>query len=124
MLSLDRNIYTQSNHAVFNQLAVDTTCKLCDSDSETRQFFLAECQLLQQAHYSFYRRIQQIHILVVDSFDTTSLSIVIQLILDPSVLMKNKTDINTIELYSRELILSIHRIYALSSYLVKKDNRL
>ena len=34
----------QSNRAVFNQFAVDPTCKLCDKSPETRQHFLAECQ--------------------------------------------------------------------------------
>ena len=36
----------QSNGAVFNQHAVDATCKLFSSPPETRQHFLVECQAL------------------------------------------------------------------------------
>ena len=48
----------QSNGAVFNQFAVDPTCKLCEKSHETRQHFLAECQTLQHVRQKFYTRIQ------------------------------------------------------------------
>ena len=50
----------QSNPAVFNQFAVDPTCKLCYKSPETRQDFLAECQTLQHVRQKFFTRIQHI----------------------------------------------------------------
>ena len=97
----------QSNRAVFNQFAVDPTCKLCEKSPETRQHFLAECQTLHRVRQSFCNRIQ----VIVDHrhIDIASPDVVTQLILDPSLYLSNKTDIDLIELYSRELISSLHR---------------
>ena len=97
----------QSNRAVFNQFAVDPTCNLCEKSPETRQHFLAECQTLHCVRQSFCNRIQ----VIVDRhhIDIASPDVVTQLILDPSVYLSNKTDIDLIELYSRELISSLHR---------------
>ena len=96
----------QSNRAVFNQFAVDPTCKLCDKSPETRQHFLAECQTLQHVRQKFFTRIQ----CIVDPsrLDITSLHKVTQLILDSSVFFKSKTIIDSCELYSRELISPLH----------------
>ena len=98
----------QSNRAVFNQFAVDPTCKLCDKGPEFRQHFLAECQTLQHVRQKFFTRIQRI-------VDPSRLDIaypweVTQLILDLSVFFKCKTIIDSCELYSRELISSLHQI--------------
>ena len=97
----------QSNRAVFNQFAVDPICKLCEKSPETRQHFIAECQTLQHARQDFYMKIQDI----VDSIpvDTSSPGDVTQLILDSSVFLENKFEIDLLELYSRELISSLHR---------------
>ena len=106
----------QSNRAVFNQFAVDPTCKLCDKGPETRQHFLAECQTLQQVRQKFFTRIQRI----VDPsrLDIISPCEVTQLIFDSSVFFKSRTIIDSCELYSRELISSLHqtRIKLLSRY--------
>ena len=60
----------QSNRAVFNQFAVDPTCKLCDKSPETRQHFLADCQTLQHVSQKFFTRIQ--HIVDPSRIDITS----------------------------------------------------
>ena len=81
---------------MFNQFAVDPTCKLCEKSPETRQHFLAECQTLHRVRQSFCNRIQ----VIVDHrhIDIASPDVVTQLILDPSVYLSNKTDIDLIEL--------------------------
>lgn len=36
----------QSNRAVFNQNAVNPTCKLCETNTETMEHFILECPVL------------------------------------------------------------------------------
>ena len=102
----------QGNRAVFNQFAVDPKCKLSEKSPETRQHCLAEFQTLHPVRQSFYNRIQ----IIVDP------DVVTKLILDPSVYLSNKTDIDLIELYSRELISSLHRT-RINFCPVRKNNR-
>ena len=85
----------QSNRAVFNQFAVDLTCKLYQQGLETRQHFLAECQTLHRIRRNLYCRIQDN---VKPGCDITSPDQLTQLILDPSVFHTSKTDIDLIEL--------------------------
>ena len=97
----------QSNRAVLTSSQVDPTCRLCENSPETRQHFLAECQILQHVRQKFYTRIQ--HIVDpsrLDIISPISLHEVTQLILDPSVFYTNKNIIDSIELNSRELISS------------------
>ena len=77
---------------MFNQFAVDPTCKLCEKSPEARQQFLAECQTLHRVRQSFCNGIQ----VIVDHrhIDIASPDVVTQLILDPSVYLSNKTDID------------------------------
>ena len=96
----------QSDRAVFNQFSVDPTCKLCEQGPETRQHFLAECQALHHIRRNFYSRIQDD---VKPGCDITSPDQLTQLILDPSVFHTSKTDIDLIELYSREVISLLHQ---------------
>ena len=97
----------QSNRAVFNKFAVDPTCKLCEQCPETRQHFLTECQALKHLHQKFRSRVLGfVNSSCLDSLTSSELT---QLILDPSVYCSSKTDIDLIELYSRELISSLHR---------------
>ena len=97
----------QSNCAVFNQFAVDPTCQLYDKSPETRQHLLAGCKTLQHVRQKFFTRIQ--HIVDPCRLDITSLHEVTQLILDSSVFFKSKTIIDSCELYSTELISSLHQ---------------
>ena len=97
----------QSNCTVFNQFAVDPTCKLCDKGPDTRQQLLAECQTLQHVRQKFFTRIQ--HIVDPSGLDIASPCEVTQLILHSSVFFKSKTIIDSCELYSRELICSLHQ---------------
>ena len=83
------------------------TCKLCDKSPETRQHFLAECQTLQHVRQKFFTRIQ--HVVDPSRLDIASPHEVIQLILDSSVFFKSRTIIDLCELYSRELISSLHQ---------------
>ena len=105
---LTRTYTFQSNRAVFNQFAVDPTCKVCEKSPETRQHFIAECQTLQHARQNFYMKTRDI----VDSIpvDISSPGDVTQLILDYSVFLENKFEIDLLEFHSRELISSLHRI--------------
>ena len=97
----------QSNKAVFNQHAVDPTCKLCRGAPETRQHFLVECQALQKEREKYLRLIEPIadrlHI------DLSSPDAVTRLILDPSVYTESVLDITNLEIQSRELIDILHR---------------
>ena len=97
----------QSNKAVFNQHAVDPTCKLCHGAPETRQHFLVECQALQKEREKYDRLIEPIadrlHI------DLSSPDAVTRLILDPSVYTESVLDITNLEIQSRELIDILHR---------------
>ena len=102
-----------------NQFAVEPTCKFSDASPETREHFLAEYQSLQHVRHSFYRRIQAIP--DVDFLDTASTCVVTQLILDPSVLIKNKTVIQVNCIVENSYHPYIE--HALNSYLVKKDSR-
>ena len=102
-------IYTlQSNRAVFNQFAVDPMCKICGTAPETRQHFLVECHYLQEVRHDVYMKIQCVTDL--NFTDTISNGDAVQLIRDPSVFFKNKTVIDKVELYSRELVSNLHRI--------------
>ena len=47
----------QSNRAVFNQHAVDATCKLCCSAPETCQQFLVECQALSDERRKYLSQV-------------------------------------------------------------------
>ena len=44
----------QSNRAVFNQFALDPTCKVYGTAPETRHHFLVECQSLQDVRQNVY----------------------------------------------------------------------
>ena len=111
----------QSNRAVFDQYAVDPTCKICKSGPETRQHFLAECQSLQEVRQKVFTKLRAatdvnlLETVVVSGCDAT------QLILDPSVFFENKTVIDTIELISRELIPNLHR--TLTKLLLEKQRQ-
>ena len=110
----------QSNRAVFNQYAVDPMCKICESGPENRQHFLVECQPPQEVRQVFtkLRAATDVNLqetVVVSRCDAT------QLILDPSVFFENKTVIDTIELFSRELISNL-REHVQNTYLKNKDN--
>ena len=94
---------------MFNQYAVDPTCKISESGPENRQHFLVECQPLQDVRQKVFTKLRaatdvnHFEPVVISGCDAT------QLIFDPSVFFENKTVIETIELFSRELISNLHR---------------
>ena len=97
----------QSNRAVFNQHAVDATCKLCRSAPETRQHFLVECQAVSDERTKYLS-----HVSVVTDrldIDLSCPDTVTRLILDPSTLTDSFSEITKLELYSRELTDTLHR---------------
>ena len=102
-----RHITLQSNRAVFNQHAVDATCKLCRSAPETRQHFLIECQALSDERTKYLSQVS----VVTDRLDIDLLcpDTMTRLILDPSTLTDSFSEITKLELYSRELIDTLHR---------------
>ena len=48
----------QGNRAVFNQYAVDPTCKLCLKSPETRQHFIAECPVFEYERQEFLGKVK------------------------------------------------------------------
>ena len=86
----------QSNKAVFNQHAVDPTCKLCRGGPETRQHFLVECQVLRKEREKYLRQIK----LITDrhNIDLSCPDTVTRLILDPSVYTESVLDITNLEI--------------------------
>ena len=107
MSTLTGTYTLQSNKAVFNQHAVDPTCKLCRGTPETRPHFLVECQALRKERKKYLRQIEPIadrlHI------DLSCPDGVTRLILDPSVYTESFLDITNLEIQSRELIDILHR---------------
>ena len=113
----------QSNRAVFNQYAVDPTCKICELGPETRQHLLVESQSLQEVRQKLFTKVRAathvnlLETVVVSGSDAT------QLILDPSVFFENKTIIDTIELFSRELISNLLRTRTKLLFKKQRQNR-
>ena len=109
----------QSNRAVFNQFAVNPTCRVCGTSPETRQHFLTECQPLHKPRDRFLKKIQSIT--EVDIGNMVPMCDVTQLILDPSLLFTSETIIDKIELHSRELISILHKLR--TKILLEKDRQ-
>ena len=109
----------QSNRAVFNQFAVNPTCRVCGTSPETRQHFLTECQPLHKPRDRFLKKIQSIT--EVDIGNMVPMYDVTQLILDPSLLFTSETIIDKIELHSRELISTLHKLR--TKILLEKDRQ-
>ena len=109
----------QSNRAVFNQFAVNPTCRVCGKSPETRQYFLTECQPLHKPRDQFFKKIQSIT--DVDIGNMVPKCDVSQLILDPSLLFTSETSIDKIELHSRELISILHK--QRTKILLEKDRQ-
>ena len=102
----------QSNKAKFNQHKVSPTCQLCESGPETREHFLATCSTLQ--NYLFLSKIKIVFnnsseinavlrdpVLCTHLLDSSNSSV--NLILQP-----NNQQTTQIELYSRELMFTLH----------------
>ena len=83
---------------MFNQFAVNPTCRVCGTSPETRQHFLTECQPLHKPRDQFLKKIQSIT--EVDFGNMVPMCDVTQLILDPSLLFTSETIIDKIELHS------------------------
>ena len=47
----------QGNRAAFNHFVVDSTCKLCASLSETRQYFLAERAVFGESRQDYIQKL-------------------------------------------------------------------
>ena len=109
----------QSNRPVFNQFAVNPTCRVCGTSPETRQHFLTECQPLHKPRDRFLKKIQSIT--EVDIGNMVPMCDVTQLILDPSLLFTSETIIDKIELHSREFISILHKLR--SKILLEKDRQ-
>jgi hypothetical protein len=102
----------QSNQAKCNQHDVDPTCLLCKEGPENRQHFILTCKIAELARKKFLTKI-------IDNVQSSKLDVnvsnlptLLQLVVDCSgiigvnpqyeVLRKN------IEIFSRELVYSIH----------------
>ena len=109
----------QSNRAVFNQFAVNPTCRVCGTSPETRQHLLTECQPLHKPRDRFLKKIQSIT--EVDIGNMVPMCDVTQLILDPSLIFTSETIIDKIELHSRELISILHKLR--TKILLEKDRQ-
>ena len=86
---------------------MDATCKLCRSAPETRQHFLVECQALSDERTKYLSQVS----VVTDrlDIDLSCPDTMTRLILDPSTLTDSFSEITKLELYSRELIDTLHR---------------
>ena len=104
---------------MFNQFAVNPTCRVCGTSPETRQHFLTECQPLHKPRDRFFKKIQSIT--EVDIGNMVPMCDVTQLILDPSLLFTSETIIDKIELHSRELISILHKLR--TKILLEKDRQ-
>ena len=89
----------QSHRAVFNQHAVDATCKLCRSAPETRQHFLVECQAFSDERRKYLSQVSVVTNRL--DVDLSCPDIVTRLILDPSTLTEGFSEITKLELYNR-----------------------
>jgi hypothetical protein len=102
----------QSNRAKFNQHDVDPTCLLCKEGPENRQHFIFTCKITEPARKKFLTKIIDTVQSSKLDVDVSNLPTLLQLVVDCSgiigvnpqyeILRKN------IEIFSRELVYSIH----------------
>ena len=107
----------QGNRAVFNQYAVDPTCKLCLKSPETRQHFIAECPVFEYERQEFLGKVKT-NIDLLNSKNALDGNLqnpetLTQLVLDASAVIetqKRQSEIlDKIELHTREYIYKIHQ---------------
>lgn len=104
----------QGNRAVFNQHAVDPTCKLCNSAPETRQHLIAECQVYATERYELTGKLLNNPVLPASVRDSVkNPEILTQLMLDGSAVVKGCDSyvdvLDYLELQSRDFIYKIHQ---------------
>ena len=107
----------QGNRAVFNQYAVDPTCKLCLKSPETRQHFIAECPVFEYERQEFLGKVKT-NTDLLNSKNALDGNLqnpetLTQLVLDASAVIetqKRQSEIlDKIELHTREYIYKIHQ---------------
>ena len=107
----------QGNRAVFNQYAVDPTCKLCLKSPETRQHFIAECPVFEYERQEFLGKVKT-NTDLLNSKNALDGNLqnpetLTQLVLDASAVIetqKRQSEIlDKIELHTREYIYKIQQ---------------
>lgn len=104
----------QGNRAVFNQYAVDPTCKLCNNAPETRQHLIAECQVYATERNDLTGKLLNNPVLPASVRDSVkNPEILTQLMLDGSAVVKGCDSyvdvLDYLELQSRDFIYKIHQ---------------
>ena len=100
----------QGNSAAFNQYTVDATCKLCLPAPETRQHFVAECMTYSVERERYTEKLRNNPALPDElKHDLLNPELFTQLTLDASSYVKQREELENLELHSREYIDQIHR---------------
>ena len=101
----------QANRAVFNQIQVDPTCKLCSAAPETRQHYFAECAAFEIERDAFKQKV--CNYLPHRECDLQDSATFTRLVLDSSAVLNHDiTDqsvISQFELNAREYTRFINR---------------
>ena len=107
----------QGNPTVFNQYAVDSTCKLCLKAPETRQLFIAECSVFEYERQEFLGKVKTspdlFNLMNALNGNLQNSETLTQLVLDASAVIKTQKGqseiLDIIELHTREYIYKIHQ---------------
>ena len=105
----------QGNHTMFNQYAVDPTCKLCLKAPETRQHFISECSVFKSERQEFLDKVKTnpdlSNLMNALNGNLQNPETLTQLVLDASAVIethKRQAEIlDTAELHTREYVYKI-----------------
>ena len=106
----------QSNRAKFNQNEVNPMCQLCQMDNETLKHFLLECKVLEYVRKPVLKDFLQVCNSLVRGCPLVADLSLIQLIVDPSVILKDITNpdrevkdmVELLHFHSRRLAYILH----------------
>ena len=106
----------QSNRAKFNQNEVNPMCQLCQMDNETLKHFLLECRVLEYARKPVLKDFLQVCNSLVRGCPLVADLSLIQLIVDPSVILQDianpdkeiKDMVELLHFHSRRLAYILH----------------
>ena len=106
----------QSNRAKFNQNEVNPTCQLCQTDNETLKHFLLGCHELESVRKPILKDFLQVCNRIVRDCPLVADLSLVQLIVDPSVILQDftyddkevKAAVELLPFHSRCLVCILH----------------
>ena len=103
----------RANRATFNQYSVNSTCKLCCRDPETRQHFVGECAFFEAERSVYIEKLSTSPILSDDHISRLrNPDLLTQLTLDVSRCIDienfDSEELGSFELYTREYLHRLH----------------